>query len=408
MRSSKTFGVQFIIRRNKLKNGLVPIYARITVDSERVEISMKKRIKVTNWNELGGRAKGNAMEVKKLNHYLEQFRSGITNSYQQMQIEKKLITAEALKNMALGLDEDGHTITRLVDYHNTNFKNVLSDGTLKNYFTTKKYILRYLKKRYRKSDMYLSELTYKFITEFELYLRAYQPTDHQKPLSNNGVMKHLERLRKLIRLAVRLEWMAKDPFERYQLKFNKVERGFLDQDELIRLQDKKFEIARLDWVRDLFVFSCYTGLAYIDVMKLAPENLGKGVDGKLWIMTTRQKTQQKVSIPILPKAMDIISKYKEHPRAEINGTLFPVISNQKLNSYLKEIADLCRIRKNLTFHLARHTFATTVTLSNGVPIESVSKMLGHTKITTTQIYAKVVEHKVSEDMGMLREKLFQA
>src|SRR5690606_19161949 len=228
---------------------------------------------------------------------------------------------------------------------------------------------------------------------------------HQKPMTNNGVMKHLERLKKMTSLAVRLEWIPRDPFEKYQLKFHRVDREYLEEDELEAIENKEFKIIRLQWIRDLFVFSCYTGLAYVDTMNLTPDNISIDVEGEYWIITTRQKTGLPLRILILPKALEIIEKYRNHPRALEKGTLFPVISNQKLNSYLKEIADLCGVKKNLTFHMARHTFATTVTLLNGVPLETVSKMLGHAKITTTQVYARIVERKISQDMRKLREKL---
>jgi site-specific recombinase XerD len=282
---------------------------------------------------------------------------------------------------------------------------ILTWGTMKNYFTTQKYIQKFLNERFRKTDIFLSGLSYKFITDFEFFLRNNKPVDHQRPLENNGVMKHLERFRKMVTMAVKMEWLDKDPFEKYQLKFNRVERDFLSEYELAKIENKKFNIERLMFIRDLFVFSCYTGLSYIDAMKLTPGNITIGIDGDYWISTSRQKTNERVRVPILPKAWEMIEKYKTHPRSMQKGTIFPFISNQKLNSYLKEIADLCGIEKNLTFHLARHTFATTVTLTNGVPIETVSKMLGHSKISTTQIYAKVIERKVSEDMQTLRAKM---
>lgn len=202
-----------------------------------------------------------------------------------------------------------------------------------------------------------------------------------------------------------MEWIDKDPFAKYKLKFEKVERGFLTKEELARIELHPFKVDRLDLVRDLFIFSCYAGLAYIDVMQLKPSNISIGIDGDQWQVTQREKTSNAVRIPLLPKALEIIRKYKDHPIARNAGTLLPVITNQTLNAYLKEIARICDVDKNLTFHLARHTFATTVTLSNGVPIESVSKMLGHSSIKTTQVYAKVVEAKLSEDMKRLRGKL---
>jgi site-specific recombinase XerD len=292
-----------------------------------------------------------------------------------------------------------------MDFHNTQMKDSLAWGTLKNYFTTRKYIERFLRIKYKTDDVFLSQLTFKFVTEFDYFLRNYKPEDHHKPLAINGVMKHIERLRKMTNMAMRMEWIEKDPFTKYKQRFEKVERGFLTKEELAAVEHRELHIVRLQWVRDLFVFSCYTGLAYIDVMQLTPSNISIGIDGEYWLITKRQKTSNAVRVPLLPKALEIIEKYKGHPRSTSKGTLFPIISNQKLNSYLKEIADLCSIHKDLTFHLARHTFATTVTLSNGVPIESVSKMLGHTKITTTQIYAKVIEQKLGDDMKSLKLKL---
>lgn len=405
MRTTNTIGVQFITRTNKAKDGLLPIYARVTVDGRRVEISLKRWIKPCDWNSSKGMAKGSREEIKSLNHYLDEVRARIMECYQEMQVQKRLITADAIKSMFLGTDQKDFTLCKLVDYHNQTMRDTLAWGTMKNYFTTQKYIHRFLKERFGTTDMFLSELSYKFITDFEFYLRNYKPKDHQKPLGNNGVMKHLERFRKMVTMAVKMEWVSRDPFDKYQLKFHRVDRDFLNDEELEAVENKDFKIVRLQWVRDLFVFSCYTGLAYIDAMNLTPSNITIGIDGEYWLSTCRQKTDQPVRVPILPKAWEIIEKYKTHPRAVQRGAIFPMISNQKLNSYLKEIADLCGIEKNLTFHLARHTFATTVTLCNGVPLETVSKMLGHSKITTTQVYAKVVEKKVSEDMQNLREKL---
>ncbi len=217
-------------------------------------------------------------------------------------------------------------------------------------------------------------------------------------------MKHIERLRKMVSLAFKMEWLDKDPFIKFEAKYEKKERGFLTLEELQSIENKVFMIQRLQLIKDLFVFSCYTGLSYGDVMNLTTDNICKGIDGKQWIYSKREKTNVPVKIPILSKALDIIKKYESHPNRINKQTLFPTISNQKLNSYLKEIADVCSIQKNLTFYIARHTFATTVTLSNGVPIETVSKLLGHSKITTTQIYAKVIERKVSEDMERLEQR----
>lgn len=270
--------------------------------------------------------------------------------------------------------------------------------------TTQKYVKQFLKEKMKTSDLFLSQLNYKFLTDFEYFLLKHQPKDHHKPCGNNTVMKHIERLRKMVNIALKNEWLEKDPFAKFKKTFTKTNRECLTELELKTIEAKEFKIERLRFVKDLFVFSCYTGLAYIDVMQLTPRSITLGIDGETWLFTSRQKTDTNVKIPLLPKALEIIEEYKDHPKAKADETLFPVISNQKLNSYLKEIADLCGITKNLTFHLARHTFATTVTLTNGVPIETVSKLLGHSSIRTTQIYAKVLDRKVSEDMKSLKDK----
>jgi integrase len=404
--ANNTFGVIFYLRKYKATtDGKTPIYARITVKGNRIDISVKRSIDPENWNTNKGMARGSREETVKLNNYLEQYRSGIVESYQQLLLQKRLITAELVKNKFTGEDQVEFTLGKLMEYHNTEQGNVLEPGTMKNYYTTQKYIKEFIRERFNTSDKYLSELSYRFITDFEYYLRNRKPEKGQKVLENNGLMKHLERLCKMINLAVRLEWLDRNPFQAYQLKFEKVEREYLTKEELTRIEAKKFSIVRLQVVQDLFIFSCYTGLAYIDVFNLRPDNLVEMSPNNLWIMTNRQKTNEPVKIPLLPKALAIIEKYTGHPQALAEGKVLPTLSNQKLNSYLKEIADTCDILKPLTFHIARHTFATTVTLTNGVPIETVSKLLGHTKLSTTQIYAKVIDSKLNDDMNLLKQKL---
>lgn len=407
MRTNHSFGIHFVLRKNRGKNGKSAIYARVTVDKSRCEIALKQDVDPDVWQTAKGLARPKNDDLKFLNSYLERVRGQLAGHYQEMVIAKQLPTADAIKNKFLGIEEKEHTLCLLMDHHNTQMATILSWGTLKNYFTTTKYIKEFILEEYKRSDIYLSELQYKTICQLEHFLRINKPKNEEENtgIDNNGVMKHLERFRKMIKMAVRIGWMEKDVFDLYKLKFQKVEREYLTKEELQIIEKKEFEIDRLQYVKDLFVFSCYTGLAYIDAMQLTPNNILMGIDGYYWINTTRQKTDNPVKVPLLPQAKEIIDKYQGHIKAMIKGTLFPVISNQKLNSYLKELADVCGIKKHLTFHLARHTFATTVTLSNGVPIETVSKMLGHSKITTTQIYAKVIERKVSEDMEVLRGKL---
>ncbi len=407
MRSRNTFGIQFVLRIPKQqKNESAAVYARITVNGKRTEISLKTKISPKNWDDAKGKAKGKRDEIAKLNSHMEQVRSQILGCYQELIQKRQRVTVEAVKSLYVGADaEEAMSLLKLVDYHKQFESGKLAAGTMKNYHTTERYLQKFIKEIYLKADIPLLELNYKFILDFETFLSTYKPLDHQNPLNNNGVMKHMERLRKLVNMAVTMDWLEKDPFAKYKLRFEKVERGHLSKEELNVLIVKTFSIERLQCVLDMFLFSCYTGLAYIDITNLTPDNIVKGIDGKDWLITSREKTSTTVRVPLLPEAIVLFNKYTSHPAAIANGTLFPVISNQRMNGYLKEIADICGIKKNLTFHLARHTFATTVTLSNGVPIESVSKMLGHTSIRTTQIYAKVVEHKLSEDMQKLQFRM---
>ena len=407
MKSKNTFGIQFVLRlpKNK-KDEIAVVYARITVNGRRAEISLKSKVSINNWDEAKGRAKGKRDEIIKLNSHMEQVRSLIFDSYQELIQQNKPVSVDAVKAKYLGEDiEETMTLLKMIDYHKQVAIGKLAPGTMKNYYTTENYLKKFVKHQYNKSDISLDELNYRFILDFENFLINYESVDHHKSLNNNGVMKHMERLRKIVNMAVMMDLLEKDPFSKYKLHFDKVERGHLTKEELKVLSKKSFKIERLQAVLDMFLFSCYTGLVYIDIFNLTQENIAKGIDGRDWLMTNRQKTNTSVRVPLLPEAVQLIKKYKDHPVAVAKGTLFPVVSNQRMNGYLKEIAEICGIDKNFTFHLARHTFATTVTLSNGVPIESVSKMLGHTSIRTTQIYAKVVEHKLSEDMQNLRERM---
>lgn len=402
MKTTSTFGILFWADASRIKNGYAPLFTRITVNGKRVTFSLKKRVNLADWDGPKGRLKGTNQQARILNNYLDEVQSELFLCYQSLRGSKKIVTAQSIKKKYFGNSDDAKTLSDIINYHNVDMEGKLKWGTQKNYFTTLKYISGFLLKYYGVKDMYLQELDYDFILKFEKFLRAHKPVDHQKPMGNNTVMKHIERLRKLVHLSCKLGWIGQDPFISFAAKYIKNDREFLSLNELQEIESRDFDISRLELVKDLFVFSCYTGLSYIDVAQLNQDNLGQGIDGELWVSYRREKTSKSIRVPLLPKALEILEKYKGNKRSAIHGTLFPKISNQKLNTYLKEIADVCGIKKNLTFHIARHTFATTVTLSNGMPIETVSKLLGHSKISTTQIYAKVIERKVSDDMQRLR------
>jgi integrase len=218
-------------------------------------------------------------------------------------------------------------------------------------------------------------------------------------------MKYITCVKKMAIRALRNGWLQRDPFLGFNMALREVEREALTEEELHAMETKTFPAERLTQVRDIFLFSCFTGLAYADLQKLRRSEISTGIDGGKWIFTRRQKTDSSSRIPVLPMALDILQKYSDHPQCQIQDKVLPILSNQKMNAYLKEIADCCGISKSLTFHIARHTFATTITLSNGVPIETVSKMLGHRNLKTTQHYAKILDKKVSQDMLALKEKL---
>ncbi len=401
MKSKHTFTVIFFTRKSRSVPNQLSIYVRITVDGKRAEISLKRSIPSKEWDNSRNRGRGGSQRIRALNAYMDSVYGELLDCHKELLEENRLVSSDAIKCRYLGEDDYSKTLRELIKYHNENMSVVLKEGTMKNYYTTEKYLYRFLAKKRKVNDVRLKQLNYAFVTDFEHFLRNYRDSKKNLLLANNGVMKHLERFKKMLNLAVKLEWMDKNPFNQFQLKYNKYDRQFLDEEELEKLESTDMGNERLERIRDCFVFSCYTGLSYVDVKELNRDNIVKGIDGNHWISTKREKTDKPVKVPLLPKAQEILEKYMQCPEMENKEGLLPISSNQKTNAYLKEIADSCDIVKNLTFHVARHTFATTVMLSNGVPIETVSKLLGHSKLSTTQIYARVVESKISEDIGNL-------
>lgn len=406
-RQATSFGVSFHAKKSKEKDGKLPIYARITVDGQRVELSIKRDVEKGNWDDGKGSVKGSKPEIKALKVHIEEIRRRLFECFDELFKDKKLITAEAIKNKYVYPNDSEYTLLKLFDYHNDQLAHTVEWGTLKNYFTTKKYLELFLKEKFKTNDVFLTQVNYKFLVDLEYFIKVQQPLNVSQKCGHNTTMKHMERLKKVLNIALKNEWLKKNPFANFRLSYKKVDRGFLTLEELAKIEEKVIQGNRLQKIRDLFVFGCYTGISYIDAMNLTTDNLIMGLDGEQWLATNRQKTDEAVRLPLLPKALELIEKYRYHPESIKAGKLFPSITNQRLNIYLKELADLCGVEKRLTFHIARHTFATTVTLTNGVPIESVSKMLGHSSIRTTQIYARVLQDKLSEDMKNLKERLGQ-
>ncbi|KFF01290.1 recombinase [Chryseobacterium formosense] len=399
---NKTFNLLFFIKKNKIRtNGTAPIYLRITVDGKAAEIAAKRYIDPKKWDNKSQKAIGYSQESKTLNSYLKTLEQQVYDFHYLMLKEEDFVTAESLKSKLLGTDVSTRMLIPIFQDHNDKVEALIGQdfapGTLERYKTSLKHTQEFLNWKYKISDIDITKIDHAFIMDYDFWLRSV------RKCANNTAVKYIKNFKKIMRLCMANGWLSKDPFLGYKAKIKEVERPYLTKKEIQSVYDKEFASDRLNQVRDIFLFSCYTGLAYVDVVKLSKSHINIGIDGDKWIFTNRQKTGTATRVPLLPLAQELILKYEDHPECVNLNVLFPVLSNQKMNSYLKEIANVCGINKELTFHIARHTFATTVTLSNGVPIESVSKMLGHKNIKTTQHYAKILDKKVSDDMLLVRE-----
>lgn len=401
---SASINILFYAKKTKTTtDGLVPVYMRVTIDGERFEISSKRYVKLEQWSPEAGRMKGSHEEARQVNALLDAFKVKVYNHQREILNEGKALTVETLKHKWLGIiTERPRMLLEIFEHHNKQMKELIgsefSPLTFERYTTSKKHTHDFMKWKYNVDDMNIKELNFEFITDYEFWLKSVRKCDH------NTTMKYLSNFKKIVNICLKNGWLTRNPFLGYKMTKREIERPYLSQEELSAIASRTFLAPRINQVRDIFLFSCYTGLAYADVEKLSRSEISKGIDGEMWIFTHRQKTESATRIPLLPPAREILERYSDHPQCINQGRLLPILSNQKMNTYLKEIADACDITKKMTFHTARHTFATTVTLTNGVPIETVSKMLGHKNLKTTQHYAKIIDMKVSEDMKALREK----
>ena len=382
--------------------GQLPIYFRLTVDGQRFEFSSKKFIEKSKWSSELSKMKGSSEEARTINSYLDLMKSKVFDIQMELIHKNEELSLENFKSRILGTHQRERMIIPIYQNHNDKIEELIGNGyaygTLERFKISLKHLEEFILWKYNVSDISINKIDYAFVTEFEFYLRSI------KKCNNNTAVKYVRNFRKIIKICLDNDWLDKNPCSRYEGKMKEVERDFLTEEELSRIYNKRFSSERLTLVKDIFIFSCYTGLAYVDVKGLKRDHIGIGIDGEKWIFKNRQKTDTKSKIPVLPIAAEIIKKYENHPRCLNDDTILPILTNQKMNGYLKEVGDLCDISKEITFHMARHTFATSVTLTNGVPIETVSKMLGHKNLQTTQHYAKILDKKVSEDMKILRDK----
>lgn len=396
-----TFKILFYLRSNQInKDGTAAIMCRIAVDGEYARLSTKLSVDPAIWNSKASKAEGRGAKINELNGRIDDMRVVIKEHYYDILQRHGYVTAEMVRNAYMGITAKEESLVPLYKEHLEETKKLV--GLSKAHPTYQKYermyrrVVEFMKKKYNITDIPLREIKQTFITDLEFFLRT------EYKYKQNTIYKCMKFFRQVINKAIRSGMITVDPFIGYRILCERVDRGYLTDDELKRMIAKKFDTPRLEQVRDIFIFACFTGLAYIDLANLTGENIQKMFDGRLWIVTHRQKTNTKVTVPLLAPALAIIKKYQGQAK---DGKVLPIISNQKLNGYLKEIADVCNIHKNVTFHMARHTFATTMTLGKGVPMESVSKMLGHTNIQTTQIYARITADKISKDMDSLAKSL---
>lgn len=397
------FSVLFYIKKAKLlKNGEAPICLRITVNGKRAEIQIKRSVEIDKWNARRECAIGKDRKYLELNHYLETVRTRVLRIHRELEQDDKPITAEILKKLFYGEKQTPKMLLEVFKEHNAKYRELIGKDVVKatvlRYERTVRYLEEFLKKEYRLNDIPLCNINREFISNFEFFIKT------EKSCAQNTTVKYLKNLKKIITLALTNKWMTDNPFFGVRFKQTQSNREFLSEEELHIIMEKEFNIPRLEIVRDIFVFCCLSGLAFTDIKHLRPGHITKDPNGEDWIRKPREKTNNMCHIPLLDIPALIAEKYKNNPICVQKNMVLPVPCNQRMNSYLKEIADMCGITKKLTTHTARHSFA-TLSISYGVPIESVSKMLGHTNIRTTQIYAKIIDTKLSEDMNILANKL---
>jgi site-specific recombinase XerD len=389
----------YIKPEKKNCKGEVPIYLRITVNGERSEMSTNHWIDRGLWDKKSQRATGRSEPARIINNYLIGILGKVQKYFSLLDQQDERIKVSQIVNELRGKNQDKITLTQAYEKHLVWIENLIgtdfASNTLKRYRSSLNGLKEFMDKELRRSDIRLCDLDKKFIEAYEIYLKS------KKGLKQNSAAKDIKNLCRVISKAIGYKWIPDNPFKDFSCPYVNPPRSYLTEEEINTLYEKDFSIDRLVRVRDLFIFQIYTGLSYVDLTDLTEDSIEIGIDGKRWIVINRKKTGTRSSIPILPRAQEILDKYKEDPVCLADHKILPFYCNQRMNGYLKEIADICGIRKILTTHLARHTFATTVTLSNGVPIETVSKMLGHSDLKTTQIYSKVVDRKVADDMRHL-------
>lgn len=403
-----SFRVLFFLKKTKLlKNGEASVCMRITVNGTRVENNIRKSIDPALWSQAKETARGKSRRACDLNTYIEEARIKLYQIFCELELQNRPVTAHLLQELFFGQEKpkEVRTLLGTMQEHNDQCRALVGTDyaliMVRRYESCRRYLAELIRQRYGKEDLPLAEVNGELVRAFAFYLKT------EKGCQQNTVIRYMKCLKKITNLARANDWMAKDPFLGIRFHEKEVVREFLTMDELQTIYRKEFPLERLTLVRDVFIFAAFTGLAFIDVQQLAPEHIARDNNGNLWIRKPRQKTKNMCNIPLLDIPQEILRKYADHPTCRKKGVLLPVPCNQKMNSYLKEIADICMIRKNLTTHLARHSYATSVCLANGVSLENVAKMLGHSNIKMTQHYARVLDSSILRDMMQVERAISQ-
>ncbi|HLG40127.1 MAG TPA: tyrosine-type recombinase/integrase [Chitinophagaceae bacterium] len=406
MKENQFMSILFWLYSQKTDDsGKAPIYCRITLDGNRTQFSTAKRVEQKYWNSSANKVSNKCLDAIAINEDLETIKGDLRKVYNQLCATNNHVTGDMVKRVYTGKDQEKKTIMDLFKFNNALWTEKYKQKkaalkTVQRFATVKIKMTRFLQKEYNVSDKPLSSLDSSFAINFHHYL-----TIHES-LIENTINIYLRFAKQVFKLGVSKKWIDENPFKDIKTPYRHPTREILSMSELNTLASVYLPNKRLCEVRDAYVFSCYTGFAYVDASNLSPDNIVIGMDGNKWAKTQRQKTGMPELVPLLPPALEIIEKYKDHSYCVANNKLLPILSNQKYNKNLKEIAKFARIKKNLTTHIARHTFATTILLDNDVPLETTSKLLGHNSIRSTQIYAKVTLKKLSNNMSELRNKLF--
>jgi site-specific recombinase XerD len=396
--------ISFWVRKDRLnKHGLVPVVIRLSMDGKRLNIQPRINLKVENWDPIKQRVKSKDVDAKIINSSLDIIKQKIWTIYHKMLIDNTLTLDEIVNQYENKPPIQKNGLVKLIQQHNEEFKKRLfidrTQSTYEKYLFTLQKVQAYISHRYKKHEIPLRSVDKKWISDFYLFMRKEEGNQH------NTAAKYIKNLKHIMNFGVELGWIPNNPTSGFICGFKETQQVILGPDELAKIENRRFQIPRLELARKMFILQCYTGLAYADMAKLEKKHLDQGPDGKLWLNLRRSKTDTAIRFPLLKTAIDIIQDLSIDIDTSDPRLLPPSYCNQKMNAYLKEIADLCGIEKRLTTHVGRRTMASTVLLGNGVPIETISKILGHMKISTTQIYSKVGDKLLSQEMMQLENKL---